>query len=159
MASATRRELSPETRAKEEIRIMSAYVRDYAVVQVTEQDGGVADRARPQRVAAHVLLQPVAAPSVLGLFGFAGATQIVAANQAGWSTATATANLIGSTGWAVLGGWLFIVAAALAWYTGAALLAESTFGREVLPLFKTERARGTPVVSAGIGEPGVRHGQ
>lgn len=35
--------------------------------------------ARPR-----VFLQPIAAPSVLGLFGFAGATLIVAANLAGW---------------------------------------------------------------------------
>src|SRR5919199_5513887 len=31
-----------------------------------------------------VCLQPIAAPSVLGLFGFAGATFMVAANMAGW---------------------------------------------------------------------------
>jgi len=31
-----------------------------------------------------VFLQPVAAPSILGLFGFAGATFMVAANMAGW---------------------------------------------------------------------------
>ncbi|SRR5579875_574266 len=35
--------------------------------------------ARPR-----VFLQPIAAPSILGLFGFAGATLIVAANLAGW---------------------------------------------------------------------------
>jgi hypothetical protein len=35
--------------------------------------------ARPR-----VYLQPIAAPSVLGLFGFAGATFIVASNLAGW---------------------------------------------------------------------------
>src|SRR5918911_5536364 len=33
---------------------------------------------------AHVFLQPIAAPSILGLFGFAGATFIVASNVAGW---------------------------------------------------------------------------
>jgi uncharacterized protein len=31
-----------------------------------------------------VVLQPIAAPSILGLFGFAGATFIVASNMAGW---------------------------------------------------------------------------
>src|SRR3954466_9173952 len=31
-----------------------------------------------------VFLQPIAAPSILGLFGFAGATLIVAAHMAGW---------------------------------------------------------------------------
>jgi uncharacterized protein len=37
----------------------------------------VGDRAR-------IYLQPIAAPSILGLFGFAGATFMVAANMAGW---------------------------------------------------------------------------
>src|SRR4051794_11184056 len=31
-----------------------------------------------------VMLQPIAAPSILGLFGFAGATFVVAAHLAGW---------------------------------------------------------------------------
>jgi succinate-acetate transporter protein len=35
-------------------------------------------------VRAHVALQPIAAPSILGLYGFAGATFMVAANLAGW---------------------------------------------------------------------------
>src|SRR5205823_4260529 len=45
--------------------------------------------ARPR-----VTLQPIAAPSVLGLFGFAGATFIVAANLAGWYGTTATAGYL-----------------------------------------------------------------
>jgi uncharacterized protein len=44
-----------------------------------DTDGWYGDFARPR-----VYLQPIAAPSVLGLFGFAGATFIVAANMAGW---------------------------------------------------------------------------
>jgi uncharacterized protein len=35
-------------------------------------------------VAARVFLQPIAPPSILGLYGFAGATFIVAAHMAGW---------------------------------------------------------------------------
>src|ERR671924_1652886 len=35
-------------------------------------------------VATRVFLQPIAAPSILGLFGCAGATFIVASNMAGW---------------------------------------------------------------------------
>jgi hypothetical protein len=31
-----------------------------------------------------IMLQPIAAPSILGLFGFAGATFMVAAHLAGW---------------------------------------------------------------------------
>jgi succinate-acetate transporter protein len=36
------------------------------------------------RESTRVFLQPIAAPSILGLFGFAGATFIVAAHLAGW---------------------------------------------------------------------------
>jgi succinate-acetate transporter protein len=36
------------------------------------------------RAQTRVFLQPIAAPSILGLFGFAGATFMVAANLAGW---------------------------------------------------------------------------
>lgn len=43
-----------------------------------DSDGWYGDFARPR-----VFLQPIAAPSVLGLFGFAGATFIVASNMAG----------------------------------------------------------------------------
>jgi succinate-acetate transporter protein len=35
-------------------------------------------------IPARIFLQPIAAPSVLGLFGFTGATLIVAAHMAGW---------------------------------------------------------------------------
>ncbi|MGH3051144.1 MAG: acetate uptake transporter family protein [Gaiellaceae bacterium] len=45
-----------------------------------DREDGWADGFAPPRV----VLQPIAAPSVLGLFGFAGATLIVAANLAGW---------------------------------------------------------------------------
>ncbi len=41
------------------------------------------DLAR-RNAAARINLQPIAAPSILGLYGFAGATFIVAANFAGW---------------------------------------------------------------------------
>src|SRR3954471_9975182 len=42
-------------------------------------DAWVDGFARPR-----VVLQPIAAPSILGLFGFAGATFIVAGHMAGW---------------------------------------------------------------------------
>ena len=53
--------------------------RERASVGVATHDGWLEDFARPR-----VVLSPIAAPSVLGLFGFAGATFIVAANLAGW---------------------------------------------------------------------------
>jgi hypothetical protein len=54
--------------------------RERASAGLTPQDGAWRDGfARPR-----VVLQPIAAPSILGLFGFAGATFVVAANMAGW---------------------------------------------------------------------------
>jgi succinate-acetate transporter protein len=54
-----------------------------------DPDGWYGDFARPR-----VYLQPIAAPSVLGLFGFAGATFIVAANLAGWYGGTHSAQYL-----------------------------------------------------------------
>ena len=52
----------------------------------TQDGGSVSGAPEPARdgVTTRVVLQPVAAPSILGLYGFAGATLIVAANLAGW---------------------------------------------------------------------------
>src|SRR5579872_3703667 len=46
--------------------------------------------ATDEPVPARVYLQPIAAPSVLGLFGFAGATFMVAAHMAHWYGGTDT---------------------------------------------------------------------
>ena len=43
-----------------------------------------AGELRDWQRATRVFLQPIAAPSILGLFGFAGATFIVGARLAGW---------------------------------------------------------------------------
>ncbi len=48
-------------------------------------DDPVASRAKTR-----VFLQPFAAPSILGSLGYAGATFMVAANMAGWSSNTAS---------------------------------------------------------------------
>lgn len=54
-----------------------------AVPQRSNGTNGTLD-ARAWQEQTRVFLQPVAAPSILGLFGFAGATFMVAANMAGW---------------------------------------------------------------------------
>jgi succinate-acetate transporter protein len=54
-------------------------------------------------VATRVFLQPIAAPSVLGLFGFAGATFMVASNLAGW-WGTPTSGLVLAPFAAMFGG-------------------------------------------------------
>ena len=45
-------------------------------------------------VSAQVFLQPIAIPSILGLFGFAGATFMVAAHLAGWYGGSSTEELL-----------------------------------------------------------------
>ncbi|TYC17371.1 hypothetical protein FXF65_04985 [Actinomadura syzygii] len=64
-----------------------------------------------------------------------------------------------------VGGWLFVAAAVLALYVAAAMMMENTFGRTILPTFKTRVAgnvpgrRGTRPLEYRMGEPGVRIGQ
>ncbi|TML70300.1 MAG: hypothetical protein E6G13_08605 [Actinobacteria bacterium] len=54
--------------------------------------------------ATRIFLQPIAAPSILGLFGFAAATFIVAANVAGWYGNHSTTPLVLAPFAAVFGG-------------------------------------------------------
>jgi uncharacterized protein len=73
-----------------------------------EQSGTVNGASAVQHdwngIPARIMLQPVAAPSVLGLFGFAGATFMVAANLAGWYGSTTTSPLFLFPFAAILGG-------------------------------------------------------
>ena len=52
--------------------------------QTTAHNGHTATELGEWRDHTRVFLQPIAAPSILGLFGFAAATFMVAANLAGW---------------------------------------------------------------------------
>ena len=244
-------------------------------VVTTKQDGSLATAEERtittevgENAPARVYLQPIAAPSILGLYGFAGATFIVAAGLAGWygsatgaplylfpfaaffgglaqfmagmwsyrardglatamhgmwgsfwmaygllnllfalgvitpptgpfpelgfwfvslaaitwvgtwaavavnktlvgvlgflaagSTVMAIAQFVGSAGATVFAGWLFIIAAVLAWYLASALMLESVFGHPVLEVGKNKPAKEAPPVTFGLGEPGVMHGQ
>jgi succinate-acetate transporter protein len=47
-------------------------------------------RTEESEAKAEIVLQPIAFPSILGLFGFAGATFVVAANLAGWYGSSTT---------------------------------------------------------------------
>src|SRR3954451_21625313 len=47
-----------------------------------------------ESLSAQVFLQPIVAPSILGLFGFAGATFMVAAHLAGWYGGSITEELL-----------------------------------------------------------------
>jgi succinate-acetate transporter protein len=73
--------------------------------------------------------------------------------------------LVGGTGWQHAGGWVLIASAIFAFYTAAAMMLKSTFGRVVLPLGEPARdanipgARFTRVIEYERGEPSVKQGQ
>lgn len=75
------------------------------------------------------------------------------------STSAAIAYLLGSDGWTILAGYLFIISAILAWYTASALMLEGAFKRPVLGVGKTAQVREEPLFMPGRGEPGVIRGQ
>ncbi len=102
--------------------------------------------------AAQVYLQPIAAPSILGLYAFVGATLIVAAELAGWYGNSQTAS------------YLFPFAAA---FGGVAQFAAGMWAYKVRDAIATAMHGmwGSFWVSFGIlelvgaGEPGVKKGQ
>ncbi len=72
------------------------------------------------------------------------------------STVTAIGELFGVEGLRILGGWLFIIAAVIAWYAATALMINSSFGRTVLSL---GARKGNEEIQPGFDEPGVLKGQ
>lgn len=75
------------------------------------------------------------------------------------STIAAIAELTGSVGLEILGGYLFIISAIVAWYTASAVMLEGAFHHTVLASGRTERAKHEPRFMPGQGEPGVIRGQ
>jgi uncharacterized protein len=64
--------------------------------------------------------------------------------------------LLGSTGWQQVAGWVFVAAAALSFYVGAALMLNMVYGMRALPLLR--RGQAEPIEYA-LGDPGVKVGQ
>jgi succinate-acetate transporter protein len=64
--------------------------------------------------------------------------------------------LAGSPGWQQVAGWVFVAAAALAIYVGAALMLNAVYGMRALPLL---RHPGAEPVAYAHGDPGVKVGQ
>jgi succinate-acetate transporter protein len=56
-------------------------------------------------------------------------------------------------------GYLFMISAIIAWYTGGAAMIADTYGHAVLPVGEFRASREAEKISSGIGEPGVLHGQ
>lgn len=87
------------------------------------------------------------------------------ATAAAASTIAAAGLLAGSAGWQHAAGWIFVAAAALFIYHGAALMLNALYGRVVLPQFswrsEENRIGSHPLapIEYPEGEPGVRVGQ
>jgi succinate-acetate transporter protein len=75
----------------------------------------------------------------------------------GSGAAIAAAGLLaGSSGWQQVAGWVFVAAAALSFYVGAALMLNTVYGKVALPLLR--RGKAEPI-EYGLGDPGVKVGQ
>src|SRR5919198_41439 len=126
-------------------------------------------------VATRIFLQPIAAPSILGLFGFAGATFVVASNLAGWWGTSESglalapfAAMFGGLAQFLAGMWAYrardAVSAACAWYVATAMMLAAAAGAVVLPLGKFSRAANRPggrvtrPIELEWAEPGGRMG-
>jgi hypothetical protein len=72
------------------------------------------------------------------------------------AAAAAVGLLMASTGWEQVAGWLFVAAAAFAFYSGAALMLNTIYGRTALPL---PGQRPADPVAYSQGDPGVKVGQ
>jgi uncharacterized protein len=60
--------------------------------------------------------------------------------------------------WEIIGGYVLLLSALLAWYTATALMFQGV-GTPILPVFETKKAKEKPDIDVGAGEPGVQHGQ
>jgi succinate-acetate transporter protein len=96
--------------------------------------------------------------------GNLGITAVLATLATG-SGIAAGALIYGAHGWAETAGWVFVVSAAIAWYTATAMMLKAAYGHTVLPLGKTDRAANVPgetptrPIELDWGEPGVKMGQ
>ena len=94
-------------------------------------------------------------PGLFGVLGFLAAGSFVFA--AGLSG--------GSVGIVKVAGWLFVIAAVLAWYTATAMMLAATAGRTIFPLGKFKRSANVPgqepmrPIQLEWAEPGVKMGQ
>ena len=78
------------------------------------------------------------------------------ATLASGSAIGAAGLLAGSSGWQHVAGWVFVAAAALAFYVGAALMLDSVYGKVALPVLLRG---GAEPIQYEHGDPGVKVGQ
>jgi succinate-acetate transporter protein len=93
------------------------------------------------------------------------AISLVLAALTGGAALTAAGFFAGSLLTDQIGGWFFVVSAGLAWYAVSGMVLEHAFGRTILPVGATKKARNIPgrrvmhPIEYAEGMPGVRVGQ
>src|SRR5919199_575638 len=94
-------------------------------------------------------------PPCTGCGARSGLVSVLGTLAAG-SVLLAVGFLVGSGSLLIIGGWVLLLSAVLAYYTASALMFEGVFGRKVLPVGEMQKA---PEINKGAGEPGVTQGQ
>ena len=112
-----------------------------------------------------IVLTLVTVWCALGSIAQSGLLFSVLSVLTGASAVTAAGLFAGSLVTVQIGGWLFVISAALAWLLGGAMTLEHAFGRTIIPLGKPSKAANVPgrvatsPISYPAGMPGVRVGQ
>jgi succinate-acetate transporter protein len=112
-----------------------------------------------------VALTLVTGSAALGSLATSGGLFLVLSTLAAGSALTAAGFFSGSLSTQHVGGWLFVVSAATAWYAATAMVLEHSFGRTILPSAKWEKAANIPgrkavdPIAYSQGGPGLRVGQ
>jgi succinate-acetate transporter protein len=90
-----------------------------------------------------------------------GAVFLVLASLATGASLSAAGLISGgfASGWTTAGGWAFVVAAGLAWYTVTAMVLHGISGKELLPTFPRHASGKTQPIELPWAEPGIKHGQ
>lgn len=122
----------------------------------------------PKAVAFGFWFIAIAAITLMGALASLGTSlgMFAVLGPLGAGSAFAAAGFIGGVSWCLtVAGWLFVVAAAAAWYTASALMLRGAFGRTILPTMEWKKDANIPLrrpaapVEYAEGLPGAKAGQ
>lgn len=134
----------------------------YAVGVLTPAPTGT---AQPAFAMWFVVLTMITVMGAIGSLGISLGIFGVLSTLAAGSGLTATGLWAGLPVFETLGGWLFVVSAAIAWYTASAMMLKSATGRTILPTFELNKAANIPGATPTrpleypTGMPGAKVGQ
>lgn len=106
-----------------------------------------------------IVLAAISWALTLAAMGHSKALAAVVMSVSGGATFAAIGLLTGVFWCSMLSGYLFILASLCALYDATAQVLKEVYGHEVLKIGYSPRILAEPDIMAGIGEPGVIHGQ